>query len=558
MEKRFFLALVLTALVVIATNLLFPPAVRPPAPARGSSATTDTGSHPTTAAVAPLTSAPPPSAGPSNSSGQAINASVATVRTPLVTEKTHYLFSNIGAAPTSAVLNEFASRRTNDGRRVELVRDRDALIRFRLRTATDTIRLDSIPFTVTEDTDAAGRPRLTYAAPTRLGQATIAYTFAPDSYLVHVRGRVEGATEPAYLTVDLPGGLRSEEADTLEDQRHLAYAFKPQRDDARSIAFRLDPGERKVIPGPLTWVAAKNKYFVVGLLTDSTEAPFSELTVTGGPRTSKTPSNASATAVQELRKGAFGFDIYAGPQQWRRLLALGRDFENVNPYGGILHGVVQPFATIVMKILLWMKEATHLNYGWVLVLFGVVVRLILWPLNQSAMRTSLKMQRIQPQLAEIQARHKGDPQKAQAEIMRVYREHGMSPFSTFSGCLPMLIPMPVLFALFFVFQNTIEFRGVPFLWLPDISIKDPYYILPIFMGISMYALSWIGMRGTPPNPQTKMMNYMLPVVMTVLFLNFASGLNLYYAVQNLAALPQQWRIARERAKAGPVPVPVRT
>jgi len=135
--------------------------------------------------------------------------------------------------------------------------------------------------------------------------------------------------------------------------------------------------------------------------------------------------------------------------------------------------------------------------------------------------------------------------------MRVYKEHGMSPFSAFSGCLPLLIPMPVLFALFFVFQNTIEFRGVPFLWLMDISLKDPYYIIPLFMGISMFGLSWIGLRNAPPNPQAKMMAYVMPVMMTVLFANFASGLNLYYAVQNIAALPQQWLIAHERAKANP-------
>ena len=107
--------------------------------------------------------------------------------------------------------------------------------------------------------------------------------------------------------------------------------------------------------------------------------------------------------------------------------------------------------------------------------------------------------------------------------MRVYKEHGMSPFSAFSGCLPLLLPMPVLFALFFVFQNTIEFRGVPFMWLTDISLKDPYYIMPLLMGVSMFVLSWIGMRNTPPNPQTKMMLYMLPVMMTFLLVNFASG-----------------------------------
>jgi YidC/Oxa1 family membrane protein insertase len=198
--------------------------------------------------------------------------------------------------------------------------------------------------------------------------------------------------------------------------------------------------------------------------------------------------------------------------------------------------------------LLWMHDKLRLSYGWVLVIFGIAVRLILWPLNHRAMRSSLKMQAIQPEMAAIQKKYRDNPQKQQEEMVRIYREHGMSPFSMFSGCLPMLIPMPVLFALFFVFQNTIEFRGVSFLWLADISLKDPYYILPLIMGASMYVLSWIGMRNAPPNPQAKMMSYMFPVIMTVALLNMAAGLNLYYAVQNIAALPQQWLIARERAR----------
>jgi YidC/Oxa1 family membrane protein insertase len=112
----------------------------------------------------------------------------------------------------------------------------------------------------------------------------------------------------------------------------------------------------------------------------------------------------------------------------------------------------------------------------------------------------------------------------------------------------MLLPMPVLFALFFVFANTIELRGVPFLWLPDLSRADPLYVIPLVMGLSMYALSKIGQLGIPPNPQMKMMLYIMPVMFTVLFLNFSSGLNLYYAVSNIASLPQQWLIARERLR----------
>ena len=116
--------------------------------------------------------------------------------------------------------------------------------------------------------------------------------------------------------------------------------------------------------------------------------------------------------------------------------------------------------------------------------------------------------------------------------------------------VPMLLPLPVLFALFFVFANTIEFRGVPFLWLPDLSRPDPLYVIPLVMGLSMFGLSKVGQVGMEPNPQMKMMLYVMPVMMTFLFLNFASGLNLYYAVSNIASIPQQWMLARERVKRG--------
>jgi YidC/Oxa1 family membrane protein insertase len=106
----------------------------------------------------------------------------------------------------------------------------------------------------------------------------------------------------------------------------------------------------------------------------------------------------------------------------------------------------------------------------------------------------------------------------------------------------------VLFALFFVFQNTIELRGASFLWLPDLSRPDPLYIIPVIMGLSMWGLSKVGQIGMEPNPQMKMMLYVMPVMMTFLFLNFASGLNLYYAVSNISSIPQQWMLARERVR----------
>jgi YidC/Oxa1 family membrane protein insertase len=325
----------------------------------------------------------------------------------------------------------------------------------------------------------------------------------------------------------------------------------------RSVAFsKLDTADVRSEAGPLDWAATRNKYFLVAYRA-APKQPFAALQMRGVPRTQKVAAEAAATVTQPLAAdGSARFDLYAGPQDFERLQRLGADLDQVNPYGGWLQGVVQPFATIVMKALLWMKRTTQLNYGWVLVLFGVLIRLALWPLNQGAMRTSMKMQRLQPELQAIQKKYSDDPKRQQEAIMKVYKDHGMSPLSPLMGCLPMLLPMPILFALYFVFQNTIEFRGVPFLWLPDISLKDPFYITPLLMGVSMFVMSWIGLKGAPPNAQAKMMSYMMPVVLTVLFLNFASGLNLYYAVQNIAALPQQWLLARERGKAGPVPVAV--
>jgi YidC/Oxa1 family membrane protein insertase len=129
--------------------------------------------------------------------------------------------------------------------------------------------------------------------------------------------------------------------------------------------------------------------------------------------------------------------------------------------------------------------------------------------------------------------------------------------SPLGGCLPMLLPFPILITLFFVFQNTIEFRGVPFLWLPDLSAPDPLYVLPIFMSLSVFAMQWITTRSLPQqNSQMKMMMYFMPVMMLFIFFRLASGLNLYYATANIATIPQQVWIANERKKmrvGGPPP-----
>ncbi|MEO8192297.1 MAG: membrane protein insertase YidC [Gemmatimonadales bacterium] len=558
MDKRLSIALLLTAIVVAVTPVLFPtPRKTSPAavtsPSSKATTTPSLSKETTVTAVSPslpvsqslADSRGPDSASSVVSSGEPVRPEITAVSTTKAT----YRFTSVGAAPVSITIRDYKNLASTGGM-VDLKAPGRPLLRYFLVLQGDTIPLHQLPFQVSTKTGSNGDQVLIYRTSVNGTGVTVTYDITPDKYVVHMSGVVEGATGPAYLLVDMPSTLPATEADTLGDLRTLSYSFKPMRDHAKGVPFaKLDPGEKKLEPGPLNWVAVRNKYFVVGLLNPA-GATFEEMTLTGGARTSKVATTASAIVVKAIENGSFAFDIYAGPQQSTQLLSMGRDFDHVNPYGwSVLQPVVNPIAALCIKLLLWMHDHLKLSYGWVLVIFGVLIRIALWPLNQSAMRSSMKMQEIQPRLAEVQKKYKDKPEKQREEMMKVYKEAGASPFTALSGCLPMLIPMPVLFALFFVFQNTIEFRGVPFLWLTDISIKDPLYILPVLMGISMYLLSWIGLRNAPPNPQAKMMSYMFPVMMTFVLANMASGLNLYYTAQNIAALPQQWLLARERQKA---------
>ncbi len=553
MDKRLFLAFALSGVVVVATPWLFPRAKPVPAPAAIAGLATDSTNAATRAAEpgqAAGTSAVTPAATPgvsirgSDSAAAPVAAETLTVNTSV----SHTRFSTMGAAPLDVEVLGFNSLGSIRGV-ARIHQAREPLLRYRILSGNDTIDVSKVAFAATRSVAANGGQAVSFHGTSGPADITLKYAMTPDNYLGTVTATVAGAAAPAFLLVDLPTGFVSQEGDTVGDLSALAYAVKPQRGGSKGIPFgKLDPGEQRLEAGPMFWAIAKNKYFLVGLLTNEKAPTIAEVKFEGGARTSKMATRSHATAVLPLTNGTTSFDMYAGPQEWQRMRALGRDFENANPYGGFMQGVVQPFATIVMRSLLWMKRTTQLNYGWVLVIFGVAIRLAMWPLNQKAMRASMKLQRIQPELQAVQAKYKSDPPKQQAEIMKLYAEHGMSPLSPILGCLPMLLPMPILFALFFVFQNTIEFRGVSFMWLPDISLKDPLYILPLVMGASMYVLSWMGMRNAPPNPQAKMMAYIMPAMMTFFLINFASGLNLYYTIQNIAALPQQWLIANERAK----------
>lgn len=546
MDRRTVLALLLTAAVIILTPLLFPgkprqlPVVDTTAIARDSVAV-----QPTQPTVSAPTPNQPARTAPVASAQPVVPEEIVTV----TTQHSIYRFSNVGATPVELEMPQYRSLRVGAPANapVHLLERGDRLFRLSLVTGSATISLDTVRF-------AAGPQRLEgttivqpFTATVNGAALSLTYRFPRDSFIVRLDG--SAGTQLRQLLVTLPTRIHSEERDILDDTRHLAVAFRTGPDDIENVRFdKLDTLAR-IDTVRADWVAQRNKYFVVAFVPVKPDSAFSMIAMRAVPKTDRVTTNALTTAVLPLSSSNFAMQIYAGPQSWQHLRRTGPELENVNPYGGFMHGVVQPFTTIAMRIILWMRGTFDVSYGWVLVIFGVLVRIVLWPLNQNAMRSSMKLQRIQPQLQELQSKYRDNPEKQRDAMLKLYQEHGMSPFTPILGCLPMLLPMPILFALYFVFQNTIELRGVSFLWLPDLSLRDPYFITPLVMGASMFLMSWIGMRGMPPNPQSKMMAYVMPVMFTVLFWNFASGLNLYYAVQNVAALPQQWLLARERVNA---------
>jgi YidC/Oxa1 family membrane protein insertase len=486
----------------------------------------------------PLPAVSPPAAG--------ANDDTVRITSPLYT----YGISTRGGRLVEATLSRYRSMAPGQqGRRAQLLPPNSQLLALTLVRGQDTIPLHDWPFTASaERLDVKGPTALKLSGERNGISVDLTYTFRPDDYQIGVEGRVTGVgPNGGLLRVGMGPTLANTEADSNENHRALALITKHSATE-RTDFSGLKPGQPKTVSGPFEWAAIKSKYFVTAVLAlDSTRGGISGATATAPASASGKPSQANVQLSMPLPpSGSFGYTTYVGPMEMHRLHRIGHSFDDVNPYGWPgFRTVIRPVAAGVRWLLVWMHENLYLAYGFVLVIFGILVRLILWPLNQKAMRANMQLQAVQPLMKEIQEKHKNDPQKVQQEMFKLYKEHGVNPLG---GCWPMLLPMPVLFALFFVFQNTIELRGASFLWLPDLSRPDPLYIIPVIMGLSMWGLTKVGQVGMEPNPQMKMMLYIMPVMMTFLFLNFASGLNLYYAVSNIASIPQQWMLAQERKK----------
>lgn len=582
-EARFLLAIFLMLVILVGTNVLFPPVLPeevlvpdsiggPPVgetvagtaaeslPAELPGVATPTipvgGAEPVVVTPTPTVSGVTESGGAEPSAEAVPTEERIIVEGPLY----RYEFSSYGARMHVAEMSQFPS--LNREGVVDLVPGgSDGYLGQKLVVGSDTVDLSRVPFEVEPagglTLEAGGASRsltFTYQHPTSAFRFETEFEFHPDSYIVSVRGAVEGLDRPLLLT-DIGDGLAYAESDSVTEDREMAYvSHHTQEGIAQVLKSKAEP---TIVEGPLLWGAQRSKYFVMAMLAgESNEAATAE-NYLGGllVQESHLEGRVRVAAAQVVgAEGLYAYRLFMGPQDFAVLKEIGWDMQEVNPVGwALMRPIIRPFVGMITTILVYLHTKLNLGYGWVLILFGVVMRIVLFPLNHKAMRAQLRNMAVQPLLQEIQTKHKDNPEKQQKEMMRLYKEHGFNPLA---GCLPMLIPWPVLIALFFVFRSTIELRGVSFLWLPDLSAKDPLYLLPVFLGISMFLMQYVSYKSLDtPNPQMKMMMWMMPGMMVFIFLNLASGLNLYYATANIATIPQQMWIANERKKMKGKPPP---
>ena len=565
-EVRFVIAIGLMLGVMVATNYIFPPVIpEEPVPTVVPEEVTDDETvdpdlvvppETATALPEPVQTPPAEQADPEEAlPGPApeVAERLVTVTTPLY----DMVFSNRGGVIRSIRLKSYESF-IREGA-AELVEDPSSgMLGMRLAVAGDTVDLTSFTYQVEPEGDlelsAGDGPRsltFRYDHPEGRFFSEIRYTFSADGYVVDVDGSLP-ALNRAALFVDLGPGLAYNEVDQRGEASMASYAGNEAQGGIESRPLsRVD--EPEVLEGPLLWGATKSKFFLAAVIPGTARTASEPLSgIWAEPAGEDRAQIRVGTQIPS--SGQYGYRAYLGPMERDRLMAIGDDLEEVNPYGwSFLRPIIRPFVGLILTVLNFLHDRLLLGYGWVLIVFAVVMRILLWPLNQKAMRAQLRNMAVQPLLQEIQTKYKNEPEKLQKEMMKLYKEHGFNPFA---GCLPLMIPYPVLIALFFVFQNTIQLRGQSFLWLPDLSAPDPLYLLPLLLGLSMFLLQWISFRSMDQvNPQMKMMMWMMPIMMMFIFFRFASGLNLYYAMVNVATLPQQYWIAKERKKvrlAGPV------
>ena len=367
-------------------------------------------------------------------------------------------------------------------------------------------------------------------------------SFSPDNYTVKINLDFSEVKDLIYRDVRFSwkGGLSTTEKDSVDDKTYFKVAVY-QGEELEELKVKEGQNETKKLNGSTDWGAIRTKYFVSALIPKS-------------PETIRFAEVFGRATNQEQYDLAFVFDcfqessftLYHGPLEYEKIKSLDVDLDAVMDFGW---SFIRPISKGVLFTLKRMHDYIP-NYGVVLIVFSLLIKVLVFPLTKKSYQSTSAMQEIQPEVNKLREKFKNNPQKLNQATMQLYKTKGVNPLG---GCLPMLLQMPLLFALFQVFRTTIELRNEPFVWWikdlssPDVIIDLPFTIplygdhvafLPILMALSTYVQQKM-MTGAIQQPQQKMMQNFMMVFFFLIFNNFPSGLNLYYTLFNVLTIAQQ-------------------
>ena len=351
-------------------------------------------------------------------------------------------------------------------------------------------------------------------------------------------------------------GLRYAEHNSVDESSFAASYLYSGKELTEVDAAKVDEVAQKDISGVVDWVGTRTKYFGLAIIPDagSSDGAFLE-----GHRKAM-PDNGVYESYLVALKMPFreGSDekksvtVFLGPMDHTILKSYGVNLESMMSLGWAF--IVRPISEYVMLPFFGFLHLIIPNWGLLIIIFSIIIKIVLHPLTKTSMKSMKRMQALQPLMDEIKEKYKDDPQKMNSAVMNLYKEYGVNPAG---GCLPMLLQMPILYALYMVFRSAIQLRQANFVWwIKDLSIPDVIYSLPfhlpifgvkdisglaVFMGITMFVQQKMSVK----DPRQKMMIWMMPIMWVLLFMSFPSGLNLYYTTFNILAIGQQMYINKQ-------------
>ena len=383
---------------------------------------------------------------------------------------------------------------------------------------------------------------------------TIAYTFTGDDYAIGYDVQMsgfEGQLPGNEFQLEWDGGLiHSEKNHDDEMQNSWASAYMG------GSLLKLDASDssknyREEQSGVATWIAVRTKYFVAAMIPSS---PTEGVYLSGNHKAGEKFENYTAALKFSLPAGEKIYKeslvLYVGPIDYNVLHSLDVNLEKIMDFGW--DWLTRPFAEYIILPIFNLLNQFISNYGLIIIIFALLIKLVTYPLTMASTKSMKKMAALQPMMKELQEKYKDNPGKMQSELGRIYKEAGVNPLG---GCLPVLLQMPLLFAMFYVFRSSIELRQQPFLWAKDLSVPDsildlgfsiPLYgdhiaLFPILMGGAVYLQQKIT-PTTQTNEQMKIMMYIFPVMMLLFFNNLPAGLGLYYLMFNVFSIIQTYYI----------------